>query len=395
MGGYRTRRTSNEITREEYNYGCRRETTSTWTEPGSGPRPERDRRIASADHRGARSLEVSSVPNKPMTDLEAMVGDSKITVEEFRIEPGKVEEFARSITETDPVFRDPDAAADRGFDRVPAPLTYPRVSRFPRYRPEDVEMYGFDLGFQPEYVLHGEQTYEYERPLQVGDVLTGTTTLAKVFQREGGRAGTMTFAVYETEYRDENDDLLLTDRATAIETSGAVQNDVDDGEESDDSSDADETAAVANGGQVPEPDSLETVSSVADVSVGDTGPTVVVEDLERKHFVKYAGASGDFNPIHYDEPYARAAGNESIFGQGMFTAGVASRVVTNWFGLESIDSFGVRFQSQVFPGDSIVATGEIVDGESDDGVVEVDLEATNQHGETLLTGSSTATLDED
>ncbi|WP_245724146.1 FAS1-like dehydratase domain-containing protein [Natronorubrum texcoconense] len=339
------------------------------------------------------------MPNKPLADLEAMVGDSKVTVEAFRIEAGKVEEFARSITEPDPVFRDADAAADRGFDRVPAPLTYPRVSRFPRYRPEDIEMYGFDLGFQPEYVLHGEQAYEYERPLQVGDVLTGTTTLANVFQREGGRGGTMTFAVYETEYRDEDDDLVLTDRATAIETSGAVQDDGDDGggEESTDSSDADdaEAEAVANGGRVPEPESLETVSSVDDVGVGDTGPTVVVEDLERKHFVKYAGASGDFNPIHYDEPYARGAGNESVFGQGMFTAGVASRVVTDWFGLKSVDSFGVRFQSQVFPGDAIVATGEIVDGESDDGVVEVDLEATNHHGETLLTGSATATLDED
>ncbi|WP_440764530.1 FAS1-like dehydratase domain-containing protein [Natronorubrum sp. DTA7] len=332
------------------------------------------------------------MPNKPLADLEAMVGDSKVTVERFRIEAGKVEEFARSITESDPVFRAADVAHKRGFDRTPAPLTYPRVSRFPRYRPEDIEMYGFDLGFQPEYVLHGEQAYEYERPLQVGDVLTGTTTLAKVFQREGGRGGTMTFAVYETEYRDENDDLVLTDRATAIETSGAVKDDATDGEGADEPSDADEADAVANGGRVPEPESLETVSSVREVGVGDTGPTVVVEDLERKHFVKYAGASGDFNPIHYDEPYARAAGNESVFGQGMFTAGVASRVVTDWFGLESIDSFGVRFQSQVFPGDAIVATGEIVDGESDDGVVEVDLEATNQHGETLLTGSATATL---
>ncbi len=331
-----------------------------------------------------------------MADLEAMVGDSRVTVEEFRIEPGKVEEFARSITEPNPVFRDADAARERGFDRIPAPLTYPRVSRFPRYRPDDIDGYGFDLGFQPEYVLHGEQAYEYERPLQVGDVLTGTATLTKVFQREGGRAGTMTFAVYETEYRDESGDLVLTDRATAIETSGAVEDGGKGSDDTDDSGDAtEETETTANGGQVPTAESVDTVHEIDEIEVGDTGPTVVVEDLERKHFVKYAGASGDFNPIHYDEPYARAAGNESVFGQGMFTAGVASRVVTDWFGLESIDSFGVRFQSQVFPGDSIVATGEIVDRRSDDGVVEADLEATNQRGETLLTGSTTATLGDD
>ncbi|QSX01232.1 FAS1-like dehydratase domain-containing protein [Haloterrigena alkaliphila] len=333
-----------------------------------------------------------------MDELEAMVGDSRATVEDFRIERGKVEEFARSITEPDPVFRDESVARERGFDAIPAPPTYPRVTRFPRYRPDDLEGYGFDLGFQPEYVLHGEQSYEYERPLRVGDVLTGETTLTKVFQREGGRAGTMTFAVYETQYRDQNGNLVITDRATAIETSGAVDNDADDGNASDDSSDAatdDSETAAANGGQVPAAESVDTVRSIADLEVGDAGPTVVVEDLERMHFVKYAGASGDFNPIHYDEPYARAAGNESVFGQGMFTAGVASRVVTDWFPLEAVDSFGVRFQSQVFPDDTIVATGEVVDRQADGGAVGVDLEATNQHGETLLTGSVTATLDDD
>ncbi len=326
-----------------------------------------------------------------MAELESMVGDSRVTVEDFRIERGKIEEFARSITEPDPVFREEAVAADRGFDATPAPPTYPRVSRFPRYRPDDLEGYGFDLGFQPEYVLHGEQAYEYERPLQVGDVLTGTTTLETVFQREGGRAGTMTFAVHETEYRDRNDDLVVTDRATVIETSGAVENG-DDGEG--ETAEADAASDEDGETRVPDPVAVETVRSVDDLTAGDAGPRVVVPDLERKHFVKYAGASGDFNPIHYDEPYARDAGNESVFGQGMFTAGVTSRVVTDWFPLAAIDEFGVRFQSQVFPGDTIVATGEVADRQPDDGVVAVDLEATNQRGETLLTGSATATLED-
>ncbi|SEH15147.1 Acyl dehydratase [Natronorubrum sediminis] len=331
-----------------------------------------------------------------MADLEAMVGDSRVTVEDFRIEPGKVEEFARSITDPNPVFRDAGVADERGFDRLPAPLTYARVSRFPRYRPDDLEMYGFDLGFRPEYVLHGEQGYEYERPLQVGDVLTGTTTLTDVFQRNGGRAGTMTFAVYETEYRDEGDDLVLTDRATVIETDGAVEDDESDAENGEDGTgptDGDDSTATDD--TVPPAAAVDRVRSADDLAVGDTGPTVVVEDLERVHFVKYAGASGDFNPIHYDEPYARQAGNESVFGQGMFTAGVASRVVTDWFGLGAVDSFSVRFQSQVFPDDSIAATAEVVDRQPDDGVVEVDLAVENQHGETLLTGSATATLSDD
>ncbi|OIB56827.1 FAS1-like dehydratase domain-containing protein [Natrialba sp. SSL1] len=331
------------------------------------------------------------MPTKPLAELESMVGESKQTVENFRIEAGKVEEFARAITDTNSVFRDESVARERGFDAIPAPLTFPRVKRFPRYQVgADAEVdereeghYGFDLGFRPEYVLHGEQAYEYERPLLVGDVLTGETTLAEVYQRDGGRAGTMTFAVLETAYRDQSGELVLTDRATAIETEGAV----DDGG-GDDASAGD--AATTHESE-PEPQPVDRPQSAAVLESGQSGPTVVAPDLERRDFVKYAGASGDFNPIHYDEPYATAAGNESVFGQGMFTAGVASRVVTDWFGRETISSFGVRFQSRVFPGETIVATGE-VESVSQDETVDVTLEAATPDGKTLLTGTATADL---
>ncbi|PGF18245.1 dehydratase [Natrinema sp. CBA1119] len=342
------------------------------------------------------------MPNRPLEELEAMVGDTTVTVEEFRIEPGKVEEFARAITAADHVFRDETVAAERGHDRVPAPLTYSQVGRFPRYTPADVDGKGFDLAFQPEYVIHGEQAHEYERPIYVGDVLEGTTTLANVFQREGGRAGTMTFAVLETEYRTPEGELVLTDRSTAIETEGAI----DDGDESAAEGDADGSASdgeptEADGGTAgtdpvtpaPTVDEFERVRTVADLKSGETGPTVVVEDLERQHFVKYAGASGDFNPIHYDEPFATSAGNESVFGQGMFTAGITSRVVANWFDLRDVTSFGVRFQSRVFPGDTVVATGEVGEIDRNAGTVETELEARTTDGETLLTGTATADLE--
>ncbi|WP_455449856.1 FAS1-like dehydratase domain-containing protein [Natrinema thermotolerans] len=339
------------------------------------------------------------MPNRPIEELEAMVGDTTVTAEAFRIEPGKVEEFARAITAEDPVFRDESVAAERGHDRVPAPLTYSQVARFPRYTPADVDGKGFDLAFQPEYVIHGEQAHEYERPVYVGDVLEGTTTLADVFQREGGRAGTMTFAVLETEYRTPDGELVLTDRSTAIETEGAID---DGGDESaaEDSARDGETAEPDGGTAEADPttpsptvDEFDRVRTVDGLEPGDAGPTVVVEDLERQHFVKYAGASGDFNPIHYDEPYATGAGNESVFGQGMFTAGVTSRVVANWFDLRDVTSFGVRFQSRVFPGDTVVASGEVAEVDPDAGTVEAALEARTTEGETLLAGTATADLE--
>ena len=160
------------------------------------------------------------MPGKSMDELESLVGTSVVTVEEFEIEAGKVEEFARAVKDDDPIHRDETAATERGFERIPAPLTFERVSMFPRYR--TVEKYGIDLGFQEEYTIHGEQAYEYERPMMVGDVLTGETTLVDVYERDGNRGGTMTFAVLETEYTDQDGDLVLTARSTAIETPGAI-----------------------------------------------------------------------------------------------------------------------------------------------------------------------------
>lgn len=155
-----------------------------------------------------------------------MIGTSVVSVEDFRVEAGKVEEFARAVKDDNPAHRDGDAAAEQGFDRVPAPITFERVSSFPRYSADDGG--GIDIGFAPEYSIHGEQAYEIERPLQVGDVLTGTTTLTEVYQRDGSRGGTMTFAVMETEYTDETGDVVMSASLTVIETAGAIEEDADD-----------------------------------------------------------------------------------------------------------------------------------------------------------------------
>lgn len=129
------------------------------------------------------------------------------------------------------------------------------------------------------------------------------------------------------------------------------------------------------------------------VAVGDSGPTVVVEDLTREDFVRYAGASGDFARIHYDEPFAKAAGYPGVFGQGMLTAGFASTLVTDWFGIDSVRRFGTRFSAQVWPGDTVRVTGEVTDvtPADDHVVVDVTFEATTDDG-VVLTGSATADL---
>lgn len=164
------------------------------------------------------------MPSKSFTKLQSMVGRSVETVEGLRVEPGKVEEFARAITDENPIYRDASIAESRGFDGVAAPLTFTRTADFPRYRPaEFAGKFGFDLGFSPTSTLHGEQEYKFHRPLSAGDVLSATATLQDVYRRTSGRGGEMTFAVIEEVFEDGDSDPVVTVRSTYIETNGVSE----------------------------------------------------------------------------------------------------------------------------------------------------------------------------
>ncbi len=131
-----------------------------------------------------------------------------------------------------------------------------------------------------------------------------------------------------------------------------------------------------------------------DVSEGDELPPFVVEKLTRTDLVKYAGASGDFNPIHHDEEFARSAGNPTVFGHGMLTAGLVARCITDYTGVESLRQYKVRFANRVWPGDTITCKGRVTRKYEADGERRVDGEVTavTQRGETAVSGTFTAAL---
>jgi len=114
--------------------------------------------------------------------------------------------------------------------------------------------------------------------------------------------------------------------------------------------------------------------------------------LTRTMFVKYAGASGDFNPMHHDDTIATQVGNPSVFGHGMLTMGLAARVVKDWFGPEAIRRFQVRFSKQVWPGDVLTCTATVTGTREEAGerLVDLDVVVTNHNGDKAITGSATA-----
>ena len=134
----------------------------------------------------------------------------------------------------------------------------------------------------------------------------------------------------------------------------------------------------------------------SELNVGDVHSEVVVDDLTRTQIVQYAGASGDYNPLHTDEIFAtQVAGFPSVFAHGMLTMGLTGTMVTNYVGDGRLRSFGGRFRAQVWPGDTLTARAAVVGIRNDDAgtVVELRVSTTNQDGLEVFAGEATATVD--
>jgi len=131
------------------------------------------------------------------------------------------------------------------------------------------------------------------------------------------------------------------------------------------------------------------------LNVGDSREAVVIENIQRTHIVKYAGASGDFNPIHHDDTFAQGAGGyPTDFGHGMLSMGLTGRLLTDWVGPTALKKFGVRFVRQVWPGDTLTAKGEVtaVSEEGGKQMATIKLETVNQKGEPVVMGEAVAEL---
>ncbi|MCZ6659707.1 MAG: MaoC/PaaZ C-terminal domain-containing protein [Gammaproteobacteria bacterium] len=135
---------------------------------------------------------------------------------------------------------------------------------------------------------------------------------------------------------------------------------------------------------------------VSELSVGDTYTECLVEDLKRTQIVQYAGASGDYNPLHTDEVFTtEVAKYPSVFAHGMLSMGMTGRMITNYVGDGRLKKYGVRFTSQVWPGDSLNSTATVDEITEEDGepVVNLKVETTNQDGMVVISGYASARID--
>jgi acyl dehydratase len=113
-----------------------------------------------------------------------------------------------------------------------------------------------------------------------------------------------------------------------------------------------------------------------------------VGPITRTDIVRYAGAGGDFNPVHHDDVYARSLGLPGVFAMGLLGAGYLSRVLAAEFGASTVQKFTVRFRSQIWPGETLDLAVDDSEPAEQDGVRRVLLSARNESGELKITAEA-------
>ncbi|WP_019122349.1 FAS1-like dehydratase domain-containing protein [Brevibacillus massiliensis] len=273
------------------------------------------------------------------------------------VERGKIREFALAIGDDSPLYRDKQSAVLAGWKDVTIPPTFPTV----------IDMWGgpdfFTLIETLELdllrVLHGEQEYEYLGEIYTGDEITGTAKVTGA-KAKSGRSGTMKLFSIETVYVNQRGEMVCIGRSTVIEHGGSRE------------------GREMSRSQLPP------------VRKADAGELPVLKKpvITHTQLVRYAGASGDFNPIHTVVPVGEEAGLGGVIAHGMLIMGFAGQAVCAWFPRKQLRRLKARFADITRPGEQITVTGRVVRPLSTAGEDRLccELRACNQAGEVKLKG---------
>lgn len=204
--------------------------------------------------------------------------------------------------------------------------------------------------------LHAGQTFTFHGPPpRAGDRLVGRTRIDRIYDKHSPRSGLMTFFDMVTDFRDRSGRLVAEMNTISLEMAETVAN----------------QPAPARADKAPPP---------PEDDFAEPGPAPLRVVVSRTDLVRYAGASGDFNPVHHDEIFARKAGYDTTLAMGMFQAGLCGSWAADWLGPRNVRRTGIRFVSRVFPGDELTVHGGIVKRYVADGVKMVDVAITCRKG---------------
>jgi acyl dehydratase len=237
------------------------------------------------------------------------------------VEEGKCREFARATTPL-------SWSATHPVSDVRAPVTFLTSVRF-WMAPEDSAWHGVERDYRR--VLHGEQEFTFtDGPVRIGEELTATERIDRTYEKQGSR-GTMQFTETVTDFVTRDADAAVASmRATSITLPAPVAGN---------RWGADATAS--------DPRPAGRVEGRDELGVWTDSPLTITD------FVRYQGASGDFNPIHHDPAFAQAAGYPGPFAVGMLTAGFVATLLAEYDDLDALVRYTTRWKTQAWPGDAL------------------------------------------
>ena len=132
----------------------------------------------------------------------------------------------------------------------------------------------------------------------------------------------------------------------------------------------------------------------SELRVGDDLPPLMKPMVDRVQIARYAGASGDFNRLHLDEPFAHSVGFPGMFAPGMLAMGFIGQLLTSWLRRGHVRKLSARFVKIVWPADELCCRGRIAELRKEHGACYADVElwAENQKGELVVRGHATCEL---
>jgi len=131
-----------------------------------------------------------------------------------------------------------------------------------------------------------------------------------------------------------------------------------------------------------------------DINVGEEMPPLVKDPVTKAQLVRYAGASGDFNPLHTDDAIGKLVGLEGVIAHGMLIMGFGGEAITRWIPKKYLTKYGVRFGGMTRPGDVITITGKVKSKLKEGGknIIRCEVVAKDARGEVKVTGEFEASL---
>ncbi len=294
-----------------------------------------------------------------------------------KVEAGAIRRFAIASLETNPIYYDEEYAKTTPYGTIIAPPNFARTFFIPPVCPVEGEI----LPIQGR--IHGAQKFEYLKPMKAGDTVYFRSTLLSARETQGSQ-GYSLFVTFEHAVLDEQGDAYSLGYSTCVYRESLLKS-------------TDPNRFNSWYPHIPDDRWLSglDVCDPSTVAVGDTIGPIQFPEITRTWIAQWAGASGDFNPIHLDDSAAKASGMDGCITHGMLSATVVSRVFSYWLSEHGqLVRSCTKFTAPVKPGDRLTMTATVlsVTPEEERMIIEWEYILRNASQATVLSGSLTGIL---